>query len=76
MRTADPIALELPPETAAAGAADIIMRMGRAARASAGVLARAADADKAAALRAAAAAVRADAEHVLAANARDMAAGR
>ncbi len=53
----------------------LVMRLARAGRTAQRVLARASDADKSAALLAAAAALRANATDILAANARDMAAG-
>jgi len=63
-------------ETAAEdGAAELVARLARAGRAAQRVLARADDAQKAAALRAAAAAIRAAQSGILEANARDIALG-
>ncbi len=62
-------------ETAAQSATDLVHRLARDARAAQAVLARMPAADKERAIRLAATALRAAAPHVLAANARDVAAG-
>jgi len=67
--------IEIERETVGNSAEELVTRLGRAGRAAQAVLARLSDADKAAALRGAAQALREDEPAILAANARDVAAG-
>jgi glutamate-5-semialdehyde dehydrogenase len=67
--------LEIERETVGKSAEMLVARLGRAGRAAQSVLARLSDADKAAALRGAAQALREDEPVIMAANARDVAAG-
>jgi len=67
--------IEIERETVGNSAEELVIRLGRAGRAAQAVLVRLSDADKAAALRGAAQALREDEPAILAANARDVAAG-